>query len=87
MKTFAAITCTLLLALLAGCSRPDYATSLLEAQGYKSVQVHPWNFFTFFQCSEDDLFKTPFIATAPNGEAVSGVVCSGLLKGSTIRFD
>ena len=40
-----------------------------------------------FGCSEDDTFSTKFSATNAKGERVGGAVCSGWLKGSTIRFD
>jgi hypothetical protein len=40
-----------------------------------------------FQCSEDDTFRTPFTAESSTGRQVTGVVCSGILKGATVRFD
>ena len=38
-------------------------------------------------CAKDDEFRTGFAATAPNGERVTGVVCSGWMKGATLRLD
>ena len=77
----------LVLLLVAGCTRPDQTVLILKSQGYENIKTLQWGLFTPFQCSEDDFFKTPFSAVAPNGNTVSGVVCSGLLKGSTVRFD
>ena len=41
----------------------------------------------FFVCDEKDTFSTGFCAKNPRGVRVCGVVCSGWLKGGTIRFD
>jgi hypothetical protein len=73
--------------LMTGCTRPEQTVSILQSQGFKNIKTSGWGLFTLFQCSEDDVFKTPFSAVAPSGNTVSGVVCSGLLKGSTVRFD
>lgn len=56
---------------------------LLEA-GYSQVDVSGWNIFA---CSEDDVFRIGFKALGPTGKPVSGTVCSGFLKGATIRLD
>jgi ATP sulfurylase len=72
---------------LTGCSQPDRATSVLEQQGYGDIVIHPITFRDLFYCSEDDQFITPFTAKTNNGSTVSGAVCSGLLKGATVRFD
>lgn len=56
---------------------------LLEA-GYSQVDVSGWNVFA---CSEDDVFRIGFKALGPTGKPVSGTVCSGFLKGATIRLD
>lgn len=56
---------------------------LLEA-GYSQVDVSGWNVFA---CSEDDAFRVGFKALGPTGKPVSGTVCSGFLKGATIRLD
>ncbi len=56
---------------------------LLEA-GYSQVDVSGWNFLA---CSEDDVFRIGFTALGPTGKSVSGTVCSGFLKGATIRLD
>ena len=43
--------------------------------------------FRVFGCGEEDIYHTGFEATNSNGNRVSGVVCSGFLKGATVRFD
>lgn len=82
MKTL--IVTILALVLLQGCTRPDNARSVLTNAGYTSIQLngHAW-----FLCDEKDTFADEFTATAPNGHVVTGAVCSGVFKGSTIRFD
>lgn len=79
MKTLFAIA---LVALLAGCSRPDKATMALEAAGYTSIKIKGWS---PFGCSDSDQFTTKFEAVGPTGIHVEGVVCGGIFKGSTIR--
>lgn len=69
---------------LASCTDADEAKRVLEAQGFKNIEITGYN---FFGCSKDDTFHTGFIAIGQNGQAVEGTVCSGLIfKGSTIRF-
>lgn len=70
--------------ILMGCSSSNDATKALNAQGFTSIQTHGR---AFFACSEDDTFATKFTAKNAKGETVTGAVCSGWLKGSTIRFD
>jgi hypothetical protein len=69
---------------LAGCTKPADSTSSLEGAGYTKIEITG---FRFFGCSEDDTFRTGFKAVGPSGKTVTGVVCGGLLKGSTIRLD
>jgi hypothetical protein len=72
------------LVVLSGCTRPDHTRALLESQGYTDVDAGG---YSYFGCSEDDFFRTKFTATAPNGQPVKGVVCKGVFKGATVRFD
>lgn len=60
------------------------ATKTLRQNGYTNVQTHGYG---FFECSQNDKFATKFSATSPSGYYVTGTVCSGFFKGSTIRFD
>jgi hypothetical protein len=72
----------LLTILSTGCTRPDHSYQVLQAQGYSNISITG---YAWFGCSEDDWFKTKFVATGPTGTQVNGVVCSGLFKGSTVR--
>ena len=76
------IICSIVIALT-GCSQPEKAVSILESQGFTNVKTHG---FSVFGCSKDDNFSTKFTAEK-DGKTVSGVVCGGILKGSTVRFD
>lgn len=73
------------IAALALCSCTDSggAKRAAEAAGLTNVEVTGYR---VFGCG-DDTFKTGFKGQLANGKYVSGVVCSGWLKGSTIRFD
>jgi len=70
--------------MLIGCSRPDATKQVLAKQGYTQIQTHGYGLFS---CDEKDTFSTKFTALSPAGVRVSGVVCSGVFKGHTIRFD
>lgn len=59
------------------------AKEILASQGYSNIVMTG---YSFFGCSEDDTFANGFTATAPSGATVTGVVCSGILKGSTVRL-
>lgn len=60
------------------------ATRVLEAQGYKSIEITGWRPMAG---GKDDFYCTGFEATSPSGQRVSGAVTSGLFKGHTIRLD
>ncbi|TNL52022.1 hypothetical protein [Acinetobacter bereziniae] len=72
------------LIMMTACSSSNDAQRALEAQGFSSVQTHGP---AFFSCAQGDTFATKFTAKNVNGKTVKGTVCSGWLKGSTIRFD
>ena len=69
---------------LVGCTDSDVARKSLAGAGYTDIEITG---YAFFGCSEDDAFHTGFKAKGLNGQPVEGVVCSGWLKGSTIRLD
>lgn len=71
-------------AALAACTDSDGAEHALTQLGLTDIQITG---FRLFGCDEKDTFHTGFTATGQTGERVSGVVCSGLLKGNTVRFD
>lgn len=62
----------------------DGASNTIENAGLTPVEVGG---FSYFSCSEDDFWQTKFTATNQNGKEVSGVVCEGIFKGSTIRYN
>lgn len=74
----------LIVLLLSGCSSSNDAVKALNANGFTEIQTHG---HAFFGCSDGDTFATKFTAKNQRGQKVNGVVCSGWLKGSTIRFD
>lgn len=73
----------LLAAGLGGCYSNSDTRKAVEAMGFTDVETHG---HSFTGCGEDDTFATKFDAVSPTGEHVSGVVCSGWLKGATVRF-
>lgn len=77
-------TWVLVACLLAACTSHTDAQRALEGAGYTQIETggRAW-----FACSKDDAFATRFTATGPTGRRVSGAVCSGWFKGSTIRLD
>lgn len=66
-----------------GCTDEHGARRVLEAEGYTQITMTGYD---FLGCGKDDNFATGFAATNVNQKRVTGVVCSGLLKGYTIRF-
>ncbi len=60
------------------------ARKALRDAGLKPVKVGG---YSFFACGKDDTFSTQFTATNAQGQTVTGTVCSGWLKGKTVRFD
>ena len=74
----------LLLILSGSCCKPEEAKALLESQGFTQVEITGYR---WLMCSEDDAFSDGFVAISAAGQRVSGAVCRGFFKGSTIRFD
>lgn len=68
--------------VVAGCTDSNGAVKALEGAGYKDIQLTG---YSFLSCSKEDVFSTGFKAVGPSGKHVSGAVCAGFLKGSTIR--
>ena len=70
-------------ALFVGCTNESGALDVLDSEGCIDTQITGYR---FFGCSKDDMFHTGFTCKK-NGRTVSGVVCQGVLKGKTIRYD
>lgn len=66
------------------CSDGPTARRALENMGFTDIEIYGWG--PFAGCGENDTFVTKFRATGPKGNKVNGVVCSGWLKGATVRF-
>jgi hypothetical protein len=69
---------------LSACTDPDGARKVLEAQGYKNISITGYR---YFGCGEDDVFRTGFTAMGPAQHQITGIVCRGHFKGSTVRLD
>lgn len=79
------IAVVLSVTMLTGCTDSEGAERVLRLNNFTDIQITG---YAWLSCSEKDTIRTGFTATAPNGEKVSGAVCSGLLfKNSTIRFE
>lgn len=71
--------------LLVGCTDGDKTRRILSDQGYTDIEITGYK---VFECGDDYTFHTGFKAKAPNThKPVSGVVCSGVLKGASIKLD
>lgn len=68
--------------MLAACSDDAGAKKALAAQGYTNITI---NGYSWWGCDQHDAFRTAFKAIGPTGVAVTGVVCSSWVKGSTVR--
>ena len=69
---------------LTACSDDQGAHKALKGAGYTDIMTDG---YSFFGCGKDDMYHTKFTAKGPSGVQVSGVVCGGVFKGSTIRTD
>jgi len=78
------VSLIILALILSGCTKPDAARQALESNGFTNIQLDG---YSIFGCGKDDYFSDKFTATGANGKQVTGVVCSGWFKGSTIRMD
>jgi hypothetical protein len=71
-------------AVLGGCTDSSTAERALQNLGMTNIQTQG---YSMWGCGEGDVFHTRFAARNPQGRVVTGVVCSGWFKGSTVRFD
>jgi hypothetical protein len=83
MRNRFAFLAVALLALTA-CTDNGAATRALQGAGYTDIQLTGYR---WTGCSDSDDFATGFEAKGPTGVRVTGVVCSGWLKGATVRTD
>lgn len=67
-----------------GLSDEQGARDTLTKAGYTDAQ---YKGHSVFGCGKGDLFKDSFSVKNPQGQRIDTVVCRGIFKGSTIRFD
>ena len=72
------------LGCLAACTDPPTAHRALENMGMTDINVGG---YAAWSCGRDDIYATKFVARNPQGRIVTGAVCSGWMKGATVRFD
>jgi hypothetical protein len=88
MKRYFVLQIALLSALVAvtftGCTSNNDARKALDDLGFKDIQTGG---YSVFGCGKEYSFHTKFTATNQNGKIVTGVVCSGWLIGTSVKFD
>jgi len=80
MKRLAVVVALLAL----GCTDEERTRSTLEQAGYSEIRTGGYGWAS---CGRDDNYATEFTATNPAGRRVSGVVCCGVVKSCTVRFE
>lgn len=75
-------TCSAL--VLSGCTDAPTAERVLRQNGYTEIETTGYR---AFMGGKEDTYVTGFRAKSPSGQIVTGAVCSGWMKGATIRFD
>lgn len=73
--------------IFAGCTNENdflKGKRQLENQGYTDVVNTGYSGFC---CSDSDDYSSGFTCKDKNGEVVKGCICSGFMKGITIRFE
>lgn len=86
---FNLVTAALSVGLIAAVCNPLWvdpagAIDTADSHGFTNVQTTG---YSWFGCGKGDLWHTKFTAQNENGKDISGVVCKGLFKGSTLRLD
>lgn len=80
-----AVLTLLFLLLIESCTNYSSSERVLSEQGYTDIQMLGYE---PFMCGKDDMFADGFTAVHPTTKKrVKGVVCSSLMKGSTIRYE
>lgn len=83
LKLLGVVVLALFLSSCGILTEPDNARQILVNQGYTNIEITGYRWFS---CGEDT-FSTGFKAISPAGHPVSGVICAGWMKDSTIRLD
>jgi len=70
---------------LTACTDKEGAIRAIENEGMHTISVGG---YAWFSCEKSDNYRTKFKAySSDSSRIVTGCVCAGVLKGSTIRFD
>ena len=88
-SSFNLVALGLSLGLIAALTNPLWvdpagATNTADSHGFTNVETTGYR---WFGCGKGDIWHTGFKATNQNGKDVTGVVCKGFFKGSTLRLD
>lgn len=71
---------------LSGCDEGN-AYNAVSSMGFTDIKTEHSFTTGLLKCGESEgLFSYDFTAKNPRGQVVSGYVCQGPLKGSTVRF-
>lgn len=88
MKQFKIILLVLISTIIFdGCTSNDdflKGKRQLENQGYTDVVDTGYSAFC---CGDEDTFSSGFTCKDKDGNIVKGCICSGVMKGITIRFE
>lgn len=96
MKKMAVVVLVVLTSILGGCTSEGTAERVLTDQGYVDIT---FTGYRPFMCGDDYTFHTGFSASIATvvldkdgkpvviKRPVTGAVCSGLLKGNSIKID
>lgn len=69
---------------LTGNVDPGAGRRALEAQGLTNIRLDGYQ---FLGCGRGEGYSTAFRATGVNGKPVRGVLCQGLFKNVTVRYE
>lgn len=79
------VVISLIVAGMGGCAAdPNSSTRALNAMGIHDVR---FGGYAWFACSKHDAFSSTFQGIGADGKPVSGAVCQGVFKNTTVRFD
>lgn len=70
---------------VASCGvNPEKAEKVLRSSGVQNPVIDG---YAWFGCDEKDSFASNWHGIGNDGKPVSGVICGGIFKGYTVRFD
>jgi hypothetical protein len=84
MKKLMLLVMVISCVMLCSCTDEKTARRTLEDQGYTNIELtgyRPW------ACGDDYTFHTGFKAISIAKKPVTGTVCSGWMKGNSIKTD